>query len=42
MAKIYIQHIRESCGLFLMKDAPTMLFENNGACIAQNTGGYQK
>jgi len=25
-----------------MKDAPTMLFENNGACIAQNTGGYQK
>ena len=37
-----IQHIRESCGLFFIKGNPTILFEDNTACIAQITGGYIK
>ena len=35
-----IQHIRESCGLSSIKGDPTILFEDNVACIAQITGGY--
>ena len=37
-----IQHIRESCGLSSIKGDPTILFEDNTACIAQITGGYIK
>ena len=37
-----IQHIRESCGLSSIKDDPTILFEDNAACIAQITWGYIK
>ena len=37
-----IQHIRESCGLSSIKGDPTILFEDNVACIAQITGGYIK
>ncbi|KAL6322691.1 hypothetical protein AAG906_015377 [Vitis piasezkii] len=37
-----IQHIRESCGLFFIKDDLTILFEENVTCIAQITGGYIK
>ena len=37
-----IQCIRESCELSSMKDPPTTLFEDNVACIAQITGGYNK
>ena len=37
-----IQHIRESCGLSSIKGDPTILFEDNAACIAQITGGYIK
>ena len=32
-----IQHIRESCGLSSIKGDPTILFEDNVACIAQIT-----
>ena len=37
-----IQHIRESCGLSSMKGDPTILFEDNIACIAHITWGYIK
>ena len=37
-----IQHIQESCGLPFSKDNPTILFEDNVACIAQIKGGYIK
>ena len=37
-----IQHIRESCGLFSIKDDSTILFEDNVVCISQITGGYIK
>ena len=37
-----IQHIRESCGLSSIKGDPTILFEDNVACIAQITGDYIK
>ena len=30
-----IQHIRESCGLSSIKNNPTVLYEDNDACIAQ-------
>ena len=37
-----IQHIQESCGLSSIKGDPTILFEDNVACIAQIIGGYIK
>ena len=37
-----IQHIRESCELSSIKGDPTILFEDNIACIAQITWGYIK
>ena len=37
-----IQHIRESFGLSSIKGDPTILFEDNVACIAQITRGYIK
>ena len=37
-----IQHIQESCGLSFIKGDPTILFEDNVACIAQIIGGYIK
>ena len=37
-----IHHIQESCGLFSVKDKPTILFEDNAACIVQIKGGYIK
>ena len=37
-----IQHIQESCGLPFSKDNPTILFEDNAACIGQIKGGYIK
>ena len=40
--RLMIQHIQESCGLPSIKDKPTTLFEDNGACIAQIKGGYIK
>ena len=30
-----IQHIRESCGLSIISDSPTVLFKDNSACIKQ-------
>jgi hypothetical protein len=30
-----IQHIREKCGLSTIKDSPTILYDNNTACITQ-------
>ncbi|KAL0537210.1 hypothetical protein IC582_026185 [Cucumis melo] len=35
-------HIRETCGLYFSKNLPTILFEDNTACIAQIKGGYIK
>ena len=37
-----IQHIRESCGLSSIKNNPTILYEDNAACITQIKGGYIK
>ena len=37
-----IHHIQESCGFSCVKDKPTILFEDNAACIAQIKGGYIK
>nr|CAN69007.1 hypothetical protein VITISV_040724 [Vitis vinifera] len=37
-----IQHLRESYGLSFIKGDPTILFEDNVACIAQIIGGYIK
>ena len=37
-----IHDIQESCGLSSVKDKPTILFEDNAACIAQIKGGYIK
>ena len=37
-----IHHIQESCGLSSVKDKPTIIFEDNAACIAQIKGGYIK
>jgi hypothetical protein len=37
-----IQHIREKCGLSSIKDKPTILYEDNAACITQIRGGYIK
>ncbi|KAL4031307.1 hypothetical protein IC575_009583 [Cucumis melo] len=35
-------HIRETCGLSFSKNLPTMLFEDNTACITQIKGWYMK
>ena len=40
--RLMIHHIQESCGLSSFKDKPTILFEDNAACIAQIKGGYIK
>jgi hypothetical protein len=37
-----IQHIRKKCGLSTIKDSPTILYEDNAACITQIRGGYIK
>ena len=37
-----IQHIREKCGLSSIKDGPTILHEDNAACITQIKAGYIK
>ena len=37
-----IQHIREKCGLSSIKDSPTILHEDNAACITQIKAGYIK
>ncbi|KAM6544156.1 hypothetical protein CsatB_028208 [Cannabis sativa] len=36
------QHIRGTCGLTSNKEVPTILYEDNAACIAQLKGGYIK
>ena len=40
--RLMIQRIRESCGLSSIKNNPTVLYEDNAACIAQIKGGYIK
>ena len=40
--KFMIQHIRESFGLSSIKNNPTVLYEDNAACIAQIKLGYIK
>ena len=37
-----IQHIRENCGLSSIIHSPTILYEDNAACITQIRGGYIK
>ncbi|GJZ72565.1 hypothetical protein Tco_0636711 [Tanacetum coccineum] len=37
-----IQHIRESCGISSGQEAPTIVHEDNAACIAQLKDGYIK
>ncbi|GJU08593.1 hypothetical protein Tco_1125023 [Tanacetum coccineum] len=36
------QHIRRSCGISSENEAPTVLYEDNAACIAQLKEGYIK
>lgn len=36
------QHIRDSCGLDSGKGTPTIIYEDNAACIAQLNEGYIK
>ncbi|XP_048493701.1 uncharacterized protein LOC125494154 [Beta vulgaris subsp. vulgaris] len=35
-----IQHIREDCSISIGKEAPTVMYEDNAACIAQLKEGY--
>ncbi|GKF55948.1 hypothetical protein Tco_0166288, partial [Tanacetum coccineum] len=37
-----IQHIHESCGISSGQEAPTIVHEDNAACIAQLKDGYIK
>ncbi|KAK9102277.1 hypothetical protein Sjap_019531 [Stephania japonica] len=37
-----IEHIQESCGLPSIKDSPTILYEDNAACITQLSEGFIK
>ncbi|GKD68448.1 hypothetical protein Tco_1322538 [Tanacetum coccineum] len=37
-----IRHIRESCGISLGLEAPTVVHEDNAACMAQLKDGYIK
>ena len=37
-----IHHIRDSYGLSINKERPTVLFEDNEACITQTREGYIK
>jgi hypothetical protein len=37
-----IQHIQEECGLESVRENPTVIFEDNSACIAQIKEGYIK
>ncbi|GAV76564.1 hypothetical protein CFOL_v3_20037, partial [Cephalotus follicularis] len=37
-----IQHIQESCGLSSIRNNPTVIYEDNTACITQLRGGYIK
>ena len=40
--RLLIQHINETCGLSFIKECPTVIYEDNTACIAQVKGGYIK
>ena len=40
--RLVIQHIQEKCGLSSIKRSPTILYEDNAACITQIRGGYIK
>ena len=40
--KSIIQHIKRKCGLSFIDNSPTILFEDNVACITQLRGGYIK
>ena len=40
--RLVIQHIQEKCGLSSIKRSPTILYEDNAACITQIKGGYIK
>ncbi|KAJ0557485.1 hypothetical protein HanIR_Chr07g0325711 [Helianthus annuus] len=37
-----INHIQEACGLEQIKKEPTIIYEDNAACIAQIREGYIK
>nr|AAS79613.1 putative copia-like polyprotein [Ipomoea trifida] len=37
-----IQHIHSSCGTMSKVDSPTVLYEDNAACVAQMSSGYVK
>ena len=37
-----IQHIQQTCGILSEKLLPTILYEDNAACIAQLKEGYTK
>ena len=40
LLRFIVQHIQESCGLSLIKDYLTILYENNVMCITWIKNGY--
>ena len=40
--KSIIAHIQKTCGLKPVIDSPTIIYEDNAACVAQVRGGYIK
>ena len=40
--RLLIQHINETCGLSFIKECPTVIYEDNTACITQVKGRYIK
>ena len=40
--RLLTQHIQKICNLPLQENMPTILYEDNAACIAQLKGGYIK
>ena len=37
-----VQHIRGSCGIAINDISPTVLYEDNAACVTQMSNGYVK
>jgi hypothetical protein len=42
MAKIHSYHIQKDCGIYARKKAPTIMYKDNAACIAQLKNIYIK
>ena len=40
--KSVIQHVQSNCQMTLVNNSPTIIYEDNAACVAQVRGGYIK